>query len=231
MIKPGTENAAGFPFSSGYVGGGYDMGFGKGYGMGSQGRSNRNYSSRSTGFDPSNGRSNIGTGNVSADAEFYQGRRRSYRNESYSGNPSAGMRRASTGEAGRGAGHGPGAGFSTRTAYGSVCGGGRGYGSTTVVGNCPHGGYESSGFAPFGDARWCSSAAEGNPASVGVGAAGGVCYSRPAGGPAAVCYSGSLGTPAGVCYAVPAGTSAGVQYAGPIGSSGGLCYPTAVRLF
>ncbi|XP_034268141.1 keratin, type II cytoskeletal 4-like [Pantherophis guttatus] len=243
VIKPGTENAAGFPFSSGYVGGGYDMGFGKGYGMGSQGRSNRNYSSRSTGFDQSNGRSNIATGNVSADAEFYQGRGHSYRNESCSGNSSAGRRRASTEEAGRGAGHGPGAGFSTRTAYGSVCGGGRGYRSTTVVGNYPdgnypRGGYESSGIAPFGDARWCSTAgvpmgvaAEGNPASVGVGAAGGVCYSSSAGGPAAVCYSGSLGTPAGVCYAGPAGTSAGVHYAGPIGSSGGLCYPTAVRLF
>ncbi|XP_058023916.1 keratin, type II cytoskeletal 7-like [Ahaetulla prasina] len=219
VIRAGTENAAGFPFSSGYVGGGYDMGFGKGYGMGSQGRSNRNYSSRSTGFDQSNGRSNIATGNVSADAEFHQGRGHSYRNESCSGNPSAGMRRASTEEAGRGAGHGPGAGFSTRTAYGSVCGGGRGYGSTT--------GYESSGFAPLGDARWCSrggvpmgGAAEGNPASVGVGAAaGGVCYSRPAGGPAAVCYSGSLGTSAGVCYA------------GPVGSSGELFYPTPVRLF
>ncbi|XP_032067301.1 keratin, type II cytoskeletal-like [Thamnophis elegans] len=256
VIKPGTENAAGYPFSSGYgsLGGGYDMGFGKGYGMGNQGRSNRNYSSRSTGFDHT-GRSNIATGNVSADAEFHQGRGHSYRNESCSGNPSAGMRRASTEEAGRGAGYGPGAGFSTRTAYGSVCGGGRGYGSTTVAGNCPdgnhpHRGYESSGIAPFGDARWCSragvpmgGAAEGNRASVGGGAASGVCYSGSLGTPAGVCYAGPAGTSGGVCYAGPAGTSGGVyyagtagtsggvHYAGPVGSSGGLCYPTAVRLF
>ncbi|XP_070592883.1 keratin, type II cytoskeletal 4-like [Erythrolamprus reginae] len=241
VIKPGTENAAGFPFSSGYghLGGGYDMGFGKGYGMGSQGRSSRSFSSRSTGYDQSNGRNNIATGNVSVDAEFNQGRGHSYRSEPCSDNPSAGMRRASAEEFGRGGGHGPGAGFSTRTAYGSACGGTRGYGSTTVVGNCPdgnypHGSYESSGFAPYGDARWGSragvpmgGAAERNPASVGVGAVGGVCYSGPAGGPAAVCYSGS---PAGVCYASPAGTSAGMCYAAPVGSSGGLCYATPIRL-
>ncbi|KAL7989777.1 hypothetical protein Chor_012443 [Crotalus horridus] len=253
VIKPGIENAVGSSFSSGYgplgggYGGGYDMGFGKGYGMGGQGRSNRNFSSRSAGFDQNTGRSNIATGNRSADAEYYQGRRSSYRDESCSGHPSAVMRQFSTEEAGRGAGHGPGAGFSSRTAYGSVCGGGRGYGSTTVVGNCPdgnypRGGYEPSGVAAFGEGGWYSragvpmgGAAEGNPASVGIGGAAGgpagVCYSGPLGTSAGVCYAAPAVTPAGVCYAAPAGPSSGVCYTVPVGTSGGLCYPTAVRLF
>ncbi|XP_039187951.1 keratin, type II cytoskeletal 7-like [Crotalus tigris] len=253
VIKPGIESAVGSSFSSGYgplgggYGGGYDMGFGKGYGVGGQGRSNRNFSSRSAGFDQNTGRSNIATGNRSADAEYYQGKGCSYRNESCSGHPSAVMRQFSTEEAGRGAGHGPGAGFSSRTAYGSVCGGGRGYGSTTVVGNCPdgnypRGGYEPSGVAAFGDGGWYSragvpmgGAAEGNPASVGIGGAAGgpagVCYSGPLGTSAGMCYAAPAVTPAGVCYAAPAGPSSGVCYAVPVGTSGGLCYPTAVRVF
>ncbi|XP_063149031.1 keratin, type II cytoskeletal 7-like [Candoia aspera] len=95
VIKPsGIENTAGFPVSSGYgpvaegYGGGYDMGFGRGYGTGSQGRCNRNYSSRSVGFDSRTMGSNTATRNASADAEFYPGRGCSCGNESCSaGNP------------------------------------------------------------------------------------------------------------------------------------------------
>ncbi|XP_025029463.1 keratin, type II cytoskeletal-like [Python bivittatus] len=109
VIKPsGIESTAGFSVSSGYgpVGGGY----GGGYGMGSQGRCNRNYSSRSVGFDSRSMGSSTATGNASADAEFYPGRRHSCRNESCSGRSQSTYTGTGRSSAGEGVGRGTAAG-------------------------------------------------------------------------------------------------------------------------